>query len=294
MDKFCLLMAVQALTMWGKMTKENFNQPIAIFAGRGFLPKMLIDDCQKNNRKFQLFLLESEEYEIDYSAFNPIKLPYGAVTKFLEILHEKQIQSLVFIGAVNKPNFSAIKVDKKGAILLTKILASKILGDNAVLRTVINFFEKEGLKILRIDEILSDIVAKKSVLTKTQPNKGDIEDIEIAKKAIHIFSEFDVGQSVIVAQKQILAVEALEGTDEMIKRCSKLKVDYKQNAILVKIKKFRQSSKADLPTIGVETVNNCYQNGIKGIAIQAGATLIIHKDEVIELADKLGIFLIAL
>ncbi len=267
------------------------SEPLAIFAGRGALPMMLIDNCQKNGRKFLLFLLESENYEIDYSSFSPIKLPYGAVGKFLEILRQNQIKNLIFIGAVNKPNFSDIKVDKKGAILLAKILASKILGDDAVLRTVINFFEKENFKIVKIDEFLEDIVAKKSVLTKLQPTAQNLADIDFASKAIRAISEFDIGQSLIVAQKQIIAVEAAEGTDAMLKRCGDLNIAFKKDAILVKMKKFKQSGKADLPTIGLDTIKNCKLNGITGIAIQAGVTLIIDKDEVIKLADESGIFL---
>jgi DUF1009 family protein len=268
--------------------------PLAIFAGRGALPMMLIENCQKNGRKFLLFLLESEDYEVDYSTFEPIRLPYGAVGKFLEILRENQIKNLIFIGAVNKPNFSNIKVDKKGAILLAKILASKILGDDAVLRTVINFFEKEGFKIVKIDEFLSDIVAKRSVLTKLQPTPQGLADIDLARKAICAMSEFDIGQSVVVAQKQIIAVEAAEGTDAMIKRCGALDIAFKKDAILVKMKKLRQSDKADLPTIGVETIKNCKLNGINGVAIQAGVTLIINKDEVVKLADESEIFVVAI
>ena len=113
---------------------------LGIFAGRGKLPQMLISDCQKKGREFVLFLLEGEIYEEDYSAFNPTKFGYGEVEKFLKILHENKVKNLVFIGGVTKPNFSALKVDKTGAILLAKILANKILGDDAVLRTVINFF----------------------------------------------------------------------------------------------------------------------------------------------------------
>ncbi len=267
-------------------------EPIAIFAGRGLLPKILIENCQKNNRKFLLFLLESEKYEIDYSAFNPIKVPYGGIENFLKILKENNIQNLIFIGAVNKPNFSSIKVDKKGAILLAKILASKVLGDDAVLRTVIKFFEKEGLKILKIDDFLTDIVARKSVLTKLQPTATDLENIALAKKAIRTLSEFDIGQAVIVAQKQIIAVEALEGTDSMIARCGALAVDFKKDAILVKMKKARQSMKADMPTIGADTIKNCYAAKICGIVVQAGATLIINRDEVVALADEMGIFLV--
>lgn len=270
------------------------SEPIAIFAGRGALPKMLIENCQKNGRKFLLFLLESEDYEVDYSALSPIKLHYGSVGKFLEILQQNQIKNLIFIGAVNKPSFSEIKVDKKGAILLAKIIASKILGDDAVLRAVINFFEKEGLKIVKIDEFLNDIVAKKSVLTKLQPTAQSLADIDLARKAIRTMSEFDIGQSVIVAQKQIIAVEAAEGTDAMIKRCGDLNIAFKKDAILVKMKKLNQSGKVDLPTIGVDTIKNCKLHGINGIAIQAGVTLIIDKGEVAKLADESGIFLIAI
>ncbi len=269
------------------------QESIAIFAGRGILPKMLIEDCIKNKRRFVVFLLASENYEIDYSAYNPIKLLYGQVSSFLEHLQRENIKNIVFIGAVNKPNFQSIKVDKKGAILLTKLMASKILGDDAVLKTVINFFEKEGLKIRKIDEFL-DIVAKKGVLTKLQPNDNHYQDIALAKKAINAMSDYDIGQAVVVAQKQIIAVEAIEGTDAMIFRCGNLIMDIKSDNILVKMKKSKQSQKADLPTIGVNTVKNCHANRIKGIAIQAGATLIIEKDEVKRLADELEMFIIAI
>lgn len=274
--------------------KRNQEAALAIFAGRGQLPKMLIENCQKNDRKFFVFLLEGENYEIDYSAFNPVKISYGEVEKFLSSIHENNIKELVFIGGVTKPNFSSLKVDKRGAILLAKILASKILGDDAVLRAVIKFFEKEGLKIIPINQLLTDLAPKKSTLSKIQPNKEELADIEIAVKAIKAMSYFDIGQSVVVAQKQIIAVEALEGTDKMILRCADLKTEYVKDAILVKLKKSNQSSKADLPTIGVSTINNCYVSGIKGIAIQAGSTLILEKEKVVALVDELGMFLIAI
>ncbi len=272
--------------------QDKLVEPIAIFAGRGILPQMLIDDCQKNGRKFILFLLQGENYEIDYSAFSPVKLGYGEVEKFLSEIKKNEIRNLVFIGGVTKPNFSSLRVDKKGALLLAKILASKILGDDAVLRAVINFFEKEGLKILRIDQLLDCVVSVKSTLTKNIPTKENWDDIALGVKAIKSFSQFDVGQSVVVAQKQIIAVEALEGTDEMIARCKNLRADYKKNAVLVKMKKHKQSSKADLPTIGFETVKNCFDAGMCGIAIQANSTLVLQKDEMIKLADELGLFVV--
>jgi DUF1009 family protein len=274
-----------------KSSEQFSKEPLAIFAGRGSLPMMLIEDCQKKSRKFVVFLLEGENYEIDYSAFNPIKLGYGEIEKFLSAVKAAEIKNLVFIGGVTKPNFSSLKVDKRGAVLLAKILANKILGDDAVLRTVINFFEKEGLKILRIDQLLDCVVSTKLTLSKVQPTKENLADIALGVKAIKSFSDFDVGQSIVIAQKQIIAVEALEGTDEMIKRCRNLKADYIKNAVLLKMKKAKQSMKADMPTIGVETIKNCFESGICGIAIQANSTLVLQKDEVLKKADELGLFL---
>lgn len=271
--------------------KLKNKSTLAIFAGRGSLPEILIKDCEQKGREFVLFLLESEEYENDYSKYNPTKLPYGAVGKFLEILHQKEAKDLIFVGAVNKPSFSTLKVDKKGAVLVAKILANKILGDDAVLRAVVKFFEKEGLNILRVDEMLDCVVSKKGVLTKKHPEKDSLFDISLGVKAIKSFSQFDVGQSLVIAQKQIIAVEAIEGTDEMIKRCKNLEVEYKQSAVLVKMKKYKQSMKADMPTIGVKTIENCFAAGIAGIAIQANSTLVLDKEEVIQKADELGLFL---
>lgn len=232
-------------------------------------------------------MLEGENYEIDYSAFNPVRLGYGEVEKFLKILRDNQIKNLVFAGGVTKPNFSALKVDKTGAVLLAKILANKILGDDFVLRAVIGFFEKHGLKIVRVDELLDCVVSQKTTLTLMKPDQKNLADIELGARAIKHFSQFDVGQSLVVAQRQIIAVEALEGTDEMIARCKNLRRD----GVLIKMKKYTQTAKADLPTIGVETIKNCAAAGIKGIAIQANSTLILHKDEVIKKADELGLFL---
>jgi hypothetical protein len=271
--------------------EKNQNKKLAIFAGNGILPKLIIENCLKKNRDFLIFQLASQHYQIDYSKFNPIKIYYGELEKFLTILSENKIEEIVFAGGVVKPNFSSLKVDKTAAVLLAKILANKILGDDAVLKTVIKFFEKSGFKILPVDQILDCFVRQKQTLTIKKPTGENLSDISLGIKAIKNFSKFDVGQSVIIAQKQIIAVEALEGTDQMIKRCRDLKTDYTNNAILVKMKKINQSSKADLPTIGVETVENCFNSNISGIAIQSASTIILEKEEVIKSANKLNLFI---
>lgn len=267
------------------------NKSLAIFAGNGILPKILINECEKIGRKFFIFQLKGQKYDIDYSKYNPVVLAYGEIERFLGILRQNNVSDMVFIGSVIKPNFSNLKVDKKGTILLAKILANKILGDDAVLRTVLNFFKKEGFKIWAIDELIDCVFVKKEVLTIIKPNSDDIFDINLGRKAIGVFSKFDVGQSIIVAQKQIIAIEAVEGTDTMISRCKDLNIEYKDNAILVKTKKHNQTRNADLPTIGVKTIENCKEAGIKGIAIESKSTLVLEKELVVKKADELGLFI---
>ena len=263
--------------------------PIAIFAGRGQLPKILIDDCLKKNRDFVLFLLLGETYDIDYSQYNPTTIGYGEVEKFLKIIHDAKINNLVFIGAVTKPNFSSLKVDKKGAILLTKIIANKILGDDAVLRTVINFFEKESLKILRIDELLDCIISTKTTITKIIPSPKDFIDIASVNSETAGSAKMQMYRGEIYFG--LIAVEAVEGTDAMIERCKYLNIDYAKNAILIKMKKTGQTRKADLPTIGISTIEKCHQSNIIGIAIQANTTLVLDKENLIKRADELGLFI---
>ncbi len=271
--------------------RDNNLQPIAIFAGRGQLPMILINDCQSKNRRFILFLLKNEIYDQDYSQFDPITIAYGELEKFLTILRQKEIRNIVFIGGVTKPNFSSLKVDKKGAILLAKIIANKILGDDAVLKTVIKFLEKEGFKILRIDELLDCVFSSKSIISNIAPSFENNLDIDLGIKAIKYFSKFDVGQALIVAQKQIIAIEALEGTDAMISRCITLGGDFKNNAVLIKLKKLKQTTKADMPTIGLITIEKCVEAGIKGIVIQANSTLVLEKEKIIKAINDNQLFL---
>jgi len=264
---------------------------LAILAGNGKMPQILIDSCIKKNQEFILFLLDGQKYDIDYSSYKPTIIGYGQVGKFLDLLNKNSVRNIVFIGGVTKPNFARLKMDKKSAVLVGKILANKILGDDAVLKTVVKYFKKQGFNIIAIDDVLDCVISKKGSLTKLSPSPEQLKDIEIGKKAIMAFSKFDVGQAVIVAQRQILAVEAAEGTSSMINRVKDLEVDYKDKAILVKLKKKKQSKEADLPTIGIDTVFACKESGIKGITIQSKSTIIIEKEKVIAEANKQEIFI---
>jgi len=275
--------------------RGNFIQTkLAIIAGNGELPKMIIAKCQEQNRDFLVILIKDESSNIDFLQYEHQIICFGEISKIINILRDNQIKELVFAGGVTKPSMAGMKVDKKGAVLLSKILGNKFFGDNNLLSTIINFFEKEGFSVIGADKIVDDLLAKKGVLGSIKPNAKMLEDIEIGQNALQVMSDLDIGQAIAVQQKQIVGVEAIEGTDNLIKRCQNLQFKQGDKAILVKMKKRNQNTKIDLPALGVGTIKNLANSGFAGVAVQENYCLIINCKEVIKLADELGLFIIGI
>jgi DUF1009 family protein len=267
---------------------------LAILAGRGDLPKMIIEKCKKTNRDFFLILLEGEKTNVDFFSYPHHIVHIGHTGKILKILRDNKASEIVFAGGINKPSMANMKVDGKGAILLSKILGAKLFGDDNVLSTVMNFFEKEGFKFIGVEEIIDDLVARAGIIGVIKPEKDFWQDIEIGKRAIKTISELDIGQAVAIQQKQIIGVEAIEGTDALIERCGKVQFPNGRKPVLVKMKKAGQNTKVDLPSLGVQTIENLHKAGFAGIAVEAGSALIINQKEVIRVANEYGVFLVGI
>ncbi|MCE3255551.1 MAG: hypothetical protein K0R25_1045 [Rickettsiaceae bacterium] len=273
------------------MPDNNFSK-LAIIAGKGELPKMIIKKCQEQQRNFLVILIAGESSNADFLQFDHHIIGFGEISKILNILKTNNVKELVFAGGVTKPSMAGMKVDAKGAILLSKILGNKFFGDDNLLSTIISFFEKEGFAIIGADKIIDDLVAKKGVLGNAKPDSEMLKDVAIGQNALQVMSSLDIGQAIAVQQKQIIGVEAIEGTDALIKRCADLGFKQGSKPVLVKMKKKNQNTKIDLPALGVDTIKNLAQCGFAGIAVQENYCLIINQKEVIKLADELGIFVI--
>lgn len=270
------------------------SSKLAIIAGKGDLPKMIIKKCQEQNREFLVILINGEPENSYFLRFNNVIIEFGEISKILGVLKANNVKELVFAGGVSKPSMAGIKVDAKGAILLSKILGNKLFGDDNLLSTITNFFEKEGFKVVGADQVIDDLVAKKGVMGSVEPTSEMMKDIEIGKNALSVLSDLDIGQGVAVQQKQIIGVEAIEGTDALIKRCKEIKFQNGTKPILVKMKKQNQNTKIDLPALGVSTIENLADAGFAGVAVQANYCLIINQKEVIKLANEKGIFVLGI
>ena len=256
----------------------------AIISGNGELPKILAeqtDDC---------IIVALEDAAGDWVSDYPhIFMNFGNVGRTIKHLKEKNVSHIVLAGGLQRPVLSKIRPDISSAKLLMKILAQKLKGDNAVLSTIIKHLEKEGFIVIGADEICPSLVATKGIMGRVKPSKQQKNDMEIGVEALQNASMLEIGQAIIVEEGRIIGFEGAEGTDGLITRCGEL-LRGRTGGVLVKMKKTQQDRRVDLPTIGIHTIENAHQNGLVGIAVDAGNSLILHKDDVIQKADELGIF----
>ncbi len=263
---------------------------LGIIAGSDHLPRHIVDAALKQGMEFALIGLAGQTSEELYKDIEYQTFQLHSVSKIIKKLKDEGVSHLVFAGRVKRTNISKLLLDVKGAKLFAGVMRNGI-SDNAILSTIIKFFENEGFTIIPAEYIAKDIVIRKGNITKTEPSKEAWEDIKKGIKILKGIAEFDVGQALIIQEGLVLGVEAAEGTDELIKRCGSIQQKEEHGAILIKISKPSQDKRVDLPCIGLNTVKELNKNGLIGVAIEAGSALIIDEKNTIKEADKLGIFI---
>lgn len=264
------------------------NEKIAIVAGGGLLPQLVARQLQKQDIAFITLGLVGSDSDInaDY------QVTPGQVQPVLDILRKELVTTIVFAGHIKRPGLLSLKVDMIGAKLLAKIMAAKVHGDNTVLSIIASFLEDQGFKVVSPNQILPSLLTPKHVLGSVYPDQADLDDIVTGKMILASLGEFDIGQAVVVENGYTLGIEAAEGTDELIVRCGKIKREEGKRGVLIKMKKVKQDQRLDLPTIGEVTIEKILEAGLRGVAIEAGASLVVDAEAVIKLADKHGVFVV--
>jgi hypothetical protein len=267
---------------------------LGIIAGGGELPLRLAAACAQAGRPF--FVLALEGFANNrVRAFPHDWAGIGAIARGMTLLKTAQCEEVVFAGIVKRPDFSQVKLDWRGALLLPKVIRAAGEGDNALLSVLLGEFEHEGFKIRGADEVFAGLLARHRVMTRAVPSARDERDIARGIEAVMALGRLDIGQGAVVCEGLVLAVEAAEGTDVMLERCAQLPAEIRgtsgaRRGVLVKLPKPAQERRVDLPTIGPATVERAAAAGLAGIAVEAGATLIIDEAKMIARADELGLF----
>ncbi len=265
---------------------------LGIIAGKGELPVLMLAAAKAEGRPVFVLALEGQTAPELVANTDHAWIPMGAVGRGIEALKSADVGDVVFAGGVRRPSLLKLGLDGRGARLLAKI-GKAALGDDKILSVLINELEGEGLRVVGADDILSGLLAVEGLLGRHLPDAQAEADIARAVEIGRALGALDVGQAVVVQQGIVLGVEAVEGTDALIERSANLRREG-PGGVLVKIKKPGQERRADLPTVGVGTVEACARAGLRGIAVEAGATLVLGRDEVASAADAAGLFVTAI
>jgi DUF1009 family protein len=201
------------------------------------------------------------------------------------------ISKLCFVGSIGHPNLSDIRPDLWSASVLARVLRHQ-KGYDSMASALIAAIESKGFEVLAAQDLCPDLVFRPGVQTKTKPSRGDLKLIERAVHVSQIIGAEDIGMSVVV-DRQVLAVEAAEGTAEMLRRVIAIRNGRKGSGVFAKMTKPRQDLRIDIPAIGADTVRDAAAAGLRGIVVNAGTCFAIDREALIAAADKAKIFIVA-
>jgi DUF1009 family protein len=267
------------------------NKRIGLIAGAGALPRMVVEFCQRNQIEAFCVLLKSFASPKDFASNKFGEFSLGQVGKIIGYFKSNGVKEVIFAGGVKRPSFFSIKYDLTGFRLIKKILKNKILGDNTVLETIINFLREYGFSVGKVENYIDNGKFVRGFNGKiTFEEKEFSEDATLGKKVLDRLSDLDVGQSVIIQQGSVMGIECVEGTEELIRRSKNLIHKTGRGAILVKMKKLTQTDMADLPSIGTDTIGQLKDSGLIGLVVDYKNCIALGAKEIIELADQSGLF----
>lgn len=272
--------------------QDNPQPKLGIIAGGGALPARLASAAQTAGRAVFVIKLDGHADDPALDEYPNVSTRLGAAAKILDAMRANECRDVVLAGKVARPSFSAIRPDWRAAKLLMKV-GMKALGDDGLLRLVGEELEREGFRLVGAHDILTDLAVSEGVLGAIAPDDQAISDARHGLSVARILGQADVGQGCVVQQGLVLALEAIEGTDEMVRRSAKYRREG-VGGVLVKASKPQQDKRLDLPAIGLTTIEEAHLAGLRGIALLAGGTMIIDRAAVIARADALGIFVLGL
>ena len=269
---------------------------LGLIAGGGTLPVEIAQHCEQAGR--EVFIARLKGFAgPELEAFPGSDVGLAEVGKCIKLLKRAGCKSVCLVGNVSRPDFASLKPDLRGIAILPAVIMAARKGDDALLRVILAEFSKEGFLIEGAHEAKSDLTLRSGALGRIAPQSHHKADIARALLVARKIGELDIGQGAVVCDGLVLAVEAQEGTDAMLRRvANEIPGAIRGQAgayrgVLAKAPKPIQDTKVDMPTIGLATIQRVAAAGLAGIVGEAGRLLVLDRDQVIALADELGLFI---
>lgn len=272
------------------MTSITLEHKQCLMAGDGNLPIAMAKSAAQNGFEVICISLSSDNVkELKKYCSKVVSYGPGQVNSITKFLQEEGIKQLTFLGKVSKTMLVKRPKLERRAIEMLKEM--KKLNDDAVMLRIIQEMESIGVTILDQTIFIKNLMVQKGVLTKLAPTEAQNIDIEYGFKIAKQMGGLDIGQSVVMKDRMIMAIEAIEGTDRCIKRGGKLA--RKKNAVVVKVSKPAQDKRFDIPAVGLRTIKTMKKYGANVLALESGETIIVNADKMIEFANKNNMVIVA-
>jgi DUF1009 family protein len=262
--------------------------PIGLIAGNGAFPLEFARVVKASGRQLVIVAHEGETDRSIESFGVPVTwVRVGQIGKIREVLQKERVAEAVLLGGITKTSFfTGARPDMLGLKLLATVM---VRSDDNLLRTIAGAFEEVGIQIVSSVPYLAGLTAPAGVLGRSQPTSEELADVRYGFELAKNLGRFDVGQTVVVKDRIVLALEAIEGTDACIKRGAELG---KGGTVVVKVVKPGQDQRFDLPAAGPRTIEVCASHKVRVLAVEAGGTLLTDRARMITLADKAGVVVI--
>jgi DUF1009 family protein len=272
---------------------------LAVIAGRGSLPGLLLTECLRTARPCLV---------VSFAGVEGMSLPAGVpafAARFERLgdmfaaLKAEDVGAVVFAGGMERPHLDPAACDADTLAILPELLPHLGKGDDATLRAIAAIFERRGFRVEAAHDLIADLVAGEGAFTRAVPTADDLADAQRARRIAEALGAVDAGQGAVVAQGICLGAETIQGTDAMLDFVAATGARFRPDptaarGVLWKGPKPSQDLRMDMPAIGPETVHRAAAAGLAGIAVAAGGTLILDREATIRAADETGLFLVGL
>jgi DUF1009 family protein len=271
---------------------------LGIIAGGGELPRQIVGE-RRSKGLFTSVVRIGGSTDDTLGSDSEVELGIGRIGHVVSHFKKDRCTSVCFAGYVKRPNLQTLNLDMKGVALLPRVLVAARQGDGALLAVMVTFMEENGFSVVAPEQQLSDAIPTAGPLGSVAVPVEAEADLEKASRIARIIGANDIGQGAIVCDGLVLAVEAQEGTDAMLARVTELPSHLRgtqegRRGVLFKAPMSHQDRRIDLPTLGVETVLLAAKAGLAGIGIEAGGAILLNRNEMVSLADRMGLFLVAI
>jgi DUF1009 family protein len=259
---------------------------IGLFLGSTDFPKLILSKIKKKKRKY--FIIDLTKNNQFKKNKNSHFISIGQFGKILSLIKKHKCNKVLFAGKIDKPKISSLKLDLKGLYYIARIIRASKLGDSAILKELIKILAENKIKVIKSNYFNSDLTLAKGNYTKTKPNKKDLIEIKKGISSLNRLNAYNHIQALVIRNNAVIIKENSKGTKKMLQSINKVK---NNQGILIKFPKKKQDLRADLPTIGLDTIKDCKRANLKGVVLKANQNIFLDRIRSISFANRNNIFI---